>query len=268
MTFPGCAQVTLSSVSEYREAARALMLYAVNGDSGRPYTGDAIYDAVTENRQRQALAAGQFYSSCGDLCHWLLYRLGFRFPWINRNEPGAHPGGWKVAWNITYLVGPANPFALRYDAATLAPEPGDVVHQKGSFDHVRCVEKFDGRTLDSCDYGQPGGAHKRGIVYDGAGHFNQSRILNWLPLSKLIAAGAAAPAEVPIGSPDPPPASRTLREGMVGDDVKDVQVIVGATADGIWGPKTTASVKIWQSAHHLVADGIWGPKSREAAGQR
>ena len=42
----------------------------------------------------------------------------------------------------------------------------------------------------------------------------------------------------------------------------DVQRLVGAKIDGIWGDETTAKVKAWQAARPpLVVDGIWGPAS-------
>jgi GH24 family phage-related lysozyme (muramidase) len=43
--------------------------------------------------------------------------------------------------------------------------------------------------------------------------------------------------------------------------IKLIQVKVGVTSDGAWGPKTDAAVKAWQKAHKLVADGIIGPAS-------
>lgn len=48
--------------------------------------------------------------------------------------------------------------------------------------------------------------------------------------------------------------------------VKQIQQVVNATIDGIWGPKTTAAVIRWQSLNNLVADGIVGPKTLEAMG--
>lgn len=41
----------------------------------------------------------------------------------------------------------------------------------------------------------------------------------------------------------------------------DVQRLVGAKADGIYGPETVAKVTDWQRRNGLAADGIWGPKS-------
>ena len=53
----------------------------------------------------------------------------------------------------------------------------------------------------------------------------------------------------------------TLRVGSTGEQVKCLQTVVGATADGNFGPLTKASVMAWQSGHGLVADGVFGPKS-------
>ena len=69
---------------------------------------------------------------------------------------------------------------------------------------------------------------------------------------------------------------RTLRRGMVGEDVRVWQRVIMVTADGVFGPNTEASTKKWQSTHSwhqatgpwgkaLVADGIVGPRTRAAA---
>ncbi|MBI2627544.1 peptidoglycan-binding protein [Candidatus Nomurabacteria bacterium] len=56
----------------------------------------------------------------------------------------------------------------------------------------------------------------------------------------------------------------TLRVGSVGTEVACMQSIVGATADGKFGPMTLAAVKAWQASHGLVADGVVGPLTRAA----
>lgn len=56
----------------------------------------------------------------------------------------------------------------------------------------------------------------------------------------------------------------TLRVGSKGDQVKCLQMAVGVTADGSFGPKTKAAVMTWQASVGLVADGVFGPKSRAA----
>lgn len=62
--------------------------------------------------------------------------------------------------------------------------------------------------------------------------------------------------------------SRTLRKGMEGNDVKELQQklqelnynSVGA-ADGKFGTKTKNAVKLFQKHSNLTVDGIFGPKS-------
>lgn len=58
-----------------------------------------------------------------------------------------------------------------------------------------------------------------------------------------------------------------LKYGSVGTAVKQLQQMLSyyglpLYADGIFGPKTLAAVKSFQSSHNLVADGIVGPLTR------
>ena len=50
----------------------------------------------------------------------------------------------------------------------------------------------------------------------------------------------------------------TVRQGSRGDAVRQLQEILGITADGIFGPVTKAAVKEYQTANGLKADGIVG----------
>lgn len=54
---------------------------------------------------------------------------------------------------------------------------------------------------------------------------------------------------------------KTLRKGDRGEDVKNLQIALGITADGIFGSGTEKAVKQWQLKHGLAADGIVGPKT-------
>lgn len=54
----------------------------------------------------------------------------------------------------------------------------------------------------------------------------------------------------------PPP---TLRRGSTGHDVRVLQVKLNLDADGQFGPKTEAALKLFQKDNRLVADGIAGP---------
>jgi putative chitinase len=49
-----------------------------------------------------------------------------------------------------------------------------------------------------------------------------------------------------------------LKNGSRGEEVKQLQTLLGLGADGIFGPGTEAKVKEWQAANGLTADGIVG----------
>lgn len=79
---------------------------------------------------------------------------------------------------------------------------------------------------------------------------------------------APKPAPKPVATPAPKPApvhrpqpwNRIYyRQGSVGPQVADIQRKVGATPDGIFGPKTAAAVRAFQSRNGLAADAIVGP---------
>lgn len=57
----------------------------------------------------------------------------------------------------------------------------------------------------------------------------------------------------------------TLRVGSKGGEVAQLQTLVGATADGSFGPMTKAAVMAWQASNGLTADGVFGPKSMAVA---
>ena len=50
-----------------------------------------------------------------------------------------------------------------------------------------------------------------------------------------------------------------LKNGSRGEEVKQLQTLLGLGADGVFGPGTEAKVKEWQAANGLTADGIVGP---------
>lgn len=59
--------------------------------------------------------------------------------------------------------------------------------------------------------------------------------------------------------------STTLKVGSKGEFVKTLQTLVGANADGNFGPATAAKVKAWQAANGLTADGMFGNASKAKA---
>jgi peptidoglycan hydrolase-like protein with peptidoglycan-binding domain len=80
------------------------------------------------------------------------------------------------------------------------------------------------------------------------------------PDGSVQAAPASAPAPAPAGSGmkfDYPGTPVSL--GSKGPAASLVQAIIGAKADGDFGPKSVASLKAWQTANGLTADGSVGP---------
>jgi peptidoglycan hydrolase-like protein with peptidoglycan-binding domain len=76
---------------------------------------------------------------------------------------------------------------------------------------------------------------------------------------KEIMGGDLPPVVIPVVDPQ---GRRTLRRGMIGEDVKTIQVSLGVSADGKFGPLTEATLRTWQRDHPpLVPDGIVGPKT-------
>jgi len=65
----------------------------------------------------------------------------------------------------------------------------------------------------------------------------------------------------------PPPFEHsTVKKGSKGETVKAVQKVLGAKADGIFGPGTEAAVMQWQRSRGLVPDGIVGPATLREMG--
>lgn len=220
------------------ELDEAALLYEINrlcvfAAFRRPHLGDAVYRAVTEGRQDLARDRGYPYSSCGDLAHWLLYRLGVRDrDVINRDECG----GWRVGENISRLAGHPR---FEWDAP---PVPGSIVIHDDP-EHV--VVLLD--DVRAAQYGQPGGdvrplARKRPVI----GRLRIRAALEHAHGRKLLT--TATDQQIP----------RTLRPGCVGDDVAwlrmRLRVAHGSHYDGVTGD----AVRAHQRASGLDDDGIVG----------
>jgi N-acetylmuramoyl-L-alanine amidase/Putative peptidoglycan binding domain len=68
------------------------------------------------------------------------------------------------------------------------------------------------------------------------------------------------PATEPAG-PAAAPGRLTLRRGATHELVMLIQKKLGVEADGHFGPKTEAALRVFQRSRQLVADGIVGPKT-------
>lgn len=172
-------------LSTYRSLAVRLIEHA-SGPHGRS-EDDPIYKLVTENRDVGKMRAQ--YSSCGDLAHWLLFRLGVRLPWINRDEHG----GWRVGQNVMLL----RPRGLVSQVhATDVFGAGDVllIWSTGYDAHVMTVREYSPPRLLTGEYGQPGGAVREHVLTQQSGRLIVGRrfLQEWLPLDAVLQAAAAS----------------------------------------------------------------------------
>jgi hypothetical protein len=62
------------------------------------------------------------------------------------------------------------------------------------------------------------------------------------------------------------PKRSMLRKGDQGNSVKELQTLLGITADGNFGPATKAAVEDFQRKNRLKVDGLVGPKTWELLG--
>jgi len=144
-----------------RTFATELLNFACGKWSGGRSENDAVYREVTEGRD--VGAAQKNYSSCGDLAHWLLFRMGCRSPFVNRKE---HLG-WRPGMNVS---------ALAFCKLAEEPAPDDVY---GAGDiliiwskpdatdaHVMVVLEHQPPKLVSAEYGQPGGAVREHMLLE------------------------------------------------------------------------------------------------------
>jgi hypothetical protein len=73
-----------------------------------------------------------------------------------------------------------------------------------------------------------------------------------------------ADGEQPVGKAGQNPTARTHSQRVVHAAVKDIQRLIGAWPDGVFGPKTSAAVVTSQRLLGLADDGIVGPATMRA----
>lgn len=138
---------------EYRDTCRRLLEWSCGGPVGLPQT-DPRYLSVTEGREPVHSTYG---TSCGELPHWELFRVGVRSKCINRVESHGYQSGMNI-WDLASA--PFTKICSRDDDY----QPGDVVYIWSRADtedaHAMCVVEYvaDKHQMTVAEYGQPGGA--------------------------------------------------------------------------------------------------------------
>lgn len=150
---------------------------------------NAHYQAVCEGRDSGPMQKS--FSSCGELAHWLLYRLGCRQPWINRKEHN----GWRVGRNVSTLAFEAPNSVRRTMPRPGSPlDTGDIIivwaRADGTDAHVMVVYEFSASPMRLVvgEFGQPGGhiAERKLAVKNGELYVGARPIQRWLPLHLVL----------------------------------------------------------------------------------
>jgi hypothetical protein len=141
-----------------REFATQLLNYACAKWTGGRDEDDPVYREVTENRDVGAMQRS--YSSCGDLAHWVLFRLGCRSQFLNRQEHR----GWKPGKNVSLLAfspvaenaQPSDRYAAGDVLIIWSKEDGTDAHVMVALSHEPGDDE-QSSVLTCAEYGQPGG---------------------------------------------------------------------------------------------------------------
>lgn len=161
---------------------------------------------------------------CGGFALWCLHQAG-------------------VAKDVTWRDG-LGFCEVEHLPRTKSPQPGDIAYTDQPFQHHAIVHSLDGGILVTIDGNQPD-CRKRTRPLPTSG-------IHFYSIEPFL-----------LGDSDDAAGSRaTLRKGSKGQDVKELQRLLGGLAvDGDFGPKTEAAAKAFQSANGLAVDGIVGPKT-------
>ncbi len=271
--------MTDSSVALRTRAAELLKLAGKNYQGRRQW--DPVFEAVTEGRQRPK------YSACGDLGHWLLYRLGFRHHWINRDEAF----GWSQYVNVTRLTaiaaGGGNEYArlvepgdLVYAGDVLVVYAHDndrvhvmVVYGNGDDSAAAAVELRPGTHLKTCEYGQWNSSFGRpsgklschvvdvlqGKVLIGTAPLDSVLSLDDLeqtePMAEANAYARELAAAQRVLALVPSPRMRGTDVQWWAEELKHCSFNPGLPID-VFGPMCERATKLWQDEQSLPITGM------------
>lgn len=195
-------------LSEYDEDSQREYFDSLAHIYGKAKVGDAQFHEICQGRAEGPAKSGKLFSTCGEWCHFLLERAGYRGPILNRDlfdDSGAKTRSWADGKNINRLFDGARKEGafteyLLSKQKSRRPACGDLcyiaVQGQPHTEHVFMFEGFD--VLDGSGYelwtsfdgGQGGVADqhiaeckrmfKNGILY-GAHQDSNGR---WLPGSE------------------------------------------------------------------------------------
>ncbi|MBO3100389.1 peptidoglycan-binding domain-containing protein [Cellulomonas fengjieae] len=154
---------------------------------------------------------------------------------------------WEVVGSAPVLAADAIP------AATIRAG----ISRGASGESVAIIQRVVGTPAD----GRFGAATRAAVVaFQRAHGLVADGIVGPLTWAAIVSVANGGTGIAPVTATSIPAAqiARGISRGASGPSVAIVQRIVGADADGRFGPRTQAAVRAWQKAHGLVADGIVG----------
>jgi hypothetical protein len=237
---------------------------------------DSRYREVTQGRHDYYKKVGVFFSSCGELGHFVRWAVGIR-RLVNRAE-GAPPvaradstlSGWRWmgAENVVWLCRPKNPHATGMRPGERC-KPGTIIVVDDGVDdprlknhnrtHVIVVLEDKGSTIITAEYGRPGGALDEHVVAERGGFrwVAERRIFSYLDpwIEYQQDATRAEPADLdgapqaPLPEADEFPAVLSVEKPYVsGERALALQKALQALGydvgqvDGVAGVKTTQAL--------------------------
>ncbi len=149
--------------------------------------------------------------------------------WLSAPDAQGRPGAMARRFGIMYIIWNKKMWRAYDPARGWAPYTGSVPHT----DHIHFSFSWDG-------------AYGRTSWWTGKA------------LTTVDPGPAAAPT--PTTTPQPPSAVYSiLVQGATGADVVLAQKVIGATPDGVFGPKTAAALRVWQGSHGVKVTGQLDP---------
>ena len=127
--------------------------------------------------------------------------------------------------------------------------PAYVRTKKGAMESA-CWFWLVNRLNRFCDAGDPKGLTR---AINGGYHGLSERTVLWNTALRVLGSNIQTSTTSNFAS--------IVRNGSKGEAVKNIQKVLGITADGDFGPNTEKAVKRWQLNNGLAADGVVGPKT-------
>ncbi|KRE57122.1 peptidoglycan-binding protein [Phycicoccus sp. Soil748] len=151
--------------------------------------------------------------------------------WLSAPDAQGRPGAMARRFGIMYIIWNKKMWRAYDPGRGWAPYTGSAPHT----DHIHFSFSWDG-------------AYGRTSWWTG-------KALSTVSPGPSASTPTSTTPGVPT-TPATPTSYPTLAQGSTGPDVALAQKVIGATPDGVFGPRTAAALRTWQSAHSVKVTGV------------